>query len=82
MKTKDLKKHNARLDANEVSIALAIQANTNALSELIIKQIPKLKGCQAHASEIISETDAYILRKLGIDLTEEPKTHASRLLIS
>ena len=82
LKTKNLKKHNARLDANEVLIALAIQANTNALSELIIKQIPKLKGCQAHASEIISETDAYILRKLGIDLTEEPKTHASRLLIS
>lgn len=82
LKSNNLRKFNSRLDANEVLIALSIQAHTNALSELIIKQIPKLKGCQAHASEIISETDSYILRKLGIDLTEEPKTHASRLLIS
>ena len=82
LKSSNLRKYNNRLDANEVLIALAIQAHTNSLSELIIKQIPKLRGCQAHASEIISESDSYILRKLGIDLTEEPKTHASRLLIS
>ena len=82
LKSNNLRKFNNRLDANEVLIALSIQAHTNALSELIIKQIPKLRGCQAHASEIISESDSYILRKLGIDLTEEPKTHASRLLIS
>jgi len=82
MKTKDLHKHISRLDANEVLIALAIQAHTNSLSELIINQLPKLKGAQAHSTEIISEGDAYILRKLGIDLTEEPKTHASKLLIS
>ena len=82
MKIKDLNKHISRLDANEVLIALAIQAHTNSLSELIIKQLSKLKGAQAHSSEIISEGDAYIFRKLGIDLTEEPKTHASKLLIS
>ena len=82
MKQKDLRKHNTRLDANEVLIALAIQAHTNSISELIVNQIPKLRGCQAHSSEIVSESDAYTLRKLGIDLTEEPKTHASRLLIS
>ena len=82
MKTKNLHKHISRLDANEVLIALAIQAHTNSLSELIINQLPKLKGAQAHSTEIISEGDAYILRKLGIDLTEEPKTHASKLLIS
>lgn len=82
MKANNLRKNNQRLDANEVLIALAIQAHTNSLSELIVKQLPKLRGCQAHASEIVSETDSYVLRKLGIDLTEEPKTHASRLLIS
>lgn len=79
LKTSDLKHRNARLHADEVLIALAIQATTNTLSEFALKQLPKLKGCQAHSSIILAETDLNTFKKLGIDVTEEPISYAKKL---
>ena len=79
LKVDNLGNHNPRLHAEEVLIALAIQATTNPLSELALKQIPKLKGCQAHSSAILPEADLNTLKKLGIDVTEEPINYAKRL---
>lgn len=79
LKTVDLKNHNPRLHAEEVLIALAIQATTNTLSEHALKQLPKLAGCQAHSSIILPESDLKTFKKLGIEVTEEPISHANRL---
>ena len=79
LKVNDLKNHNPRLHAEEVLIALAIQATTNTLSELALSQLPKLKGCQAHSSIILPESDLKTFKKLGIEITEEPISHANKL---
>ncbi|MCI5745301.1 MAG: DUF1846 domain-containing protein [Erysipelotrichaceae bacterium] len=74
-----LNNRNPRLHAEEVLIALAIQATTNTLSEFALKQLSKLKGCQAHSSVILSEIDLNTFKKLGIDVTEEPNSYAKKL---
>lgn len=79
LKVNDLNNHNPRLHAEEVLIALAIQANTNPLSDIALKQLPKLKGCQAHSSVILPEADLNTYKKLGIDVTEEAISYAKRL---
>ncbi len=81
LKTKALNNHNTRLHAEEVLITLAIQKNTNSLSELALKQLPKLKGCQAHSSVLLPEADLNTFKKLGIDVTEEPISYAKRLYV-
>ena len=81
LKTEDLNNHNPRLHAEEVLIALAIQATTNPISEIALKQISKLKGCQAHSSIILPEADLNTYKKLGIDVTEEPVSYAKKLYI-
>lgn len=79
LKVHDLSNHNPRLHAEEVLIALAIQATTNTLSELALNQLPKLKGCQAHSSIILPDSDMNTFKKLGIDVTEEPVSYAKKL---
>ncbi len=79
LKVDDLHRHNPRLHIVEVLIALAIQATTNTLTELALKQLPKLCGAQAHSSVILAETDLSTLKKLGVDVTEEPISYANRL---
>ena len=81
LKTVDLNNHNPRLHAEEVLIALAIQATTNPISEIALKQLSKLKGCQAHSSIILPEADLNTYKKLGIDVTEEPVSYAKKLYI-
>ena len=79
LKVNSLNNHNPRLHAEEVLIALAIQANSNPLANIALKQLPKLKGCQVHSSVILQETDANTFKKLGIDVTEEAVSRAHRL---
>ena len=79
LKVHDLSNHNPRLHAEEVLIALAIQATTNTLSELALNQLSKLKGCQAHSSIILPDSDMNTFKKLGIDVTEEPVSYAKKL---
>ncbi|MBE6132774.1 MAG: DUF1846 domain-containing protein [Erysipelotrichaceae bacterium] len=79
LKVDSLNNRNPRLHAEEVLIALAIQAHTNPLSDIALKQLSKLKGCQAHSSAILPEADFNTFKKLGIEVTEEPVTYAKRL---
>ena len=79
LKVNSLNNRNPRLHAEEVLIALAIQANSNPLAKIALQQLPKLKGCQAHSSVILQETDFHTFKKLGIDVTEEAVSRAHRL---
>lgn len=79
LKTGPLKKENPRIRAEEILIALAIQANSNPLAEIALKQLPKLKGAEAHCSCILSDADLRTLNALGINVTEEPVGYAHKL---
>ena len=79
LKTQVLGNHNPRLHADEILIALAISATTNPMAALAMEQLPKLNGCEAHTSVIVSNVDKDIFRKLGIHLTCEPVYQTKKL---
>ena len=79
LKTNFLHRSNARLRAEEVLLALSIQAKTNPLAELALKQLSKLKGTEAHASCLLSEVDLQTLTRLGIRVSEEPLSYKKKL---
>ena len=79
LKTNYLHRSNTRLRAEEVLLALSIQSRTNPLAELAMKQLPKLVGCEAHSSTILSEVDLGTLTRLGIRVTEEPISYKKKL---
>lgn len=72
LKIENLGNHNPRLHVDEILIALAISATTNPMAALAMEQLPKLKGCEAHTTVIVSKVDSDTYRKLGINLTCEP----------
>lgn len=79
LKTNYLGHRNPRLHADEVLMALAISALTNPLADLAQQQLPKLRGCDAHFSVILSEVDEKLFRRLGIDVSCEPRYETQRL---
>ena len=79
MKTGVLGNHNPRLHTDEVLIALSICAATDARAKLAMDQLEKLKGLEAHSSVILSRVDEQTFRKLGINLTCEPRYQTKKL---
>ena len=72
LKTNFLGSKNPRLHMDEVLIALSMCAATDSLAKLALDQLPKLKGCQAHSTVMLTEGDFKIFKKLGIELTNDP----------
>lgn len=60
------------LKLEEVLQALSISAATNPTAELALEQLPQLRGCEAHSSDIITQDDNDTFLKLGVNLTCEP----------
>ena len=79
MKTGVLGNHNPRLHTDEVLIALSICAATDERARLAMDQLEKLKGLEAHSSVILSRVDEQTFRKLGINLTCEPRYQTKKL---
>ena len=79
LKTRYLGHRNPRLHTDEVLMALTISALTNPLAELAQQQLPKLRGCEAHFTVILSEVDAKLLKKLGIHVSCQPKYETKKL---
>jgi uncharacterized protein (UPF0371 family) len=59
-------------------IALSSSAAHNELAERAMEQLPKLKGSTAHTSVLITSVDEQTFKKLGINLTCEPKYEQMR----
>ncbi len=70
---------NPRLHTDEVLLALSICAATDPKAELAMQQIDKLRGCEVHSSVILSEVDEKTFKKLGVNLTCEPKYQTKKL---
>ena len=64
---------NPRLHTDEVLIALSVSAATDKYSQLALDQLPKLKGCQAHTSVMVSSVDMKQFKKLSIQATFEAR---------
>ncbi|MGN1418988.1 MAG: DUF1846 domain-containing protein [Acutalibacteraceae bacterium] len=63
---------NPRLHVDEILIALSVSAAENENAAKALHMLPKLKGCEAHCSVILSERDSMVFRKLGINMTTQP----------
>ena len=79
LKVRQLHKPYVRLRAEEILLALSIQALTNPLADLAMKQLPKLRDSELHSSTILSEVDRNTFKALGIHVTEEPSNYQKKL---
>ncbi len=73
LKTQYLGSKNPRLHTDEVLIALSVSAASDPDAQLALDQLPKLKGCQAHTSVMLSSVDIKQFKKLSIQATFEAK---------
>lgn len=73
LKVEHLGNRNPRLHTDEVLIALSISAATNPTAELAMEQLGKLRGCEAHSSVILSAVDEQTFKRLGVNLTCQPR---------
>ncbi|MBQ8579827.1 MAG: DUF1846 domain-containing protein [Oscillospiraceae bacterium] len=76
LKVDHLGNRNPRLHTDETLIALSISAATNPTAELAMEQLHKLRGCDVHSSVILSAVDEQTFKRLGINLTCEPRYKA------
>ena len=73
LKTDYLGGKNPRLHTDEILIALSSSAAGSSMAKLAMEQLPKLRGCEAHSTVLLSSVDENIFSRLGIMLTSEPK---------
>ena len=73
LKVDHLGNRNPRLHTDETLIALSICAATNPMAELAMQQLSKLRGCDVHSSVILSPVDENTFKRLGVNLTCEPR---------
>ena len=73
LKVNHLGNSNPRMHTDETLIALSICANTDENAKKAMEQIAKLRGCEVHSTVILSSVDERIFKRLGINLTCEPK---------
>lgn len=73
LKVQHLGNNNPRIHTDETLLALSICAATNENAKRAMDQISKLRGCEVHSTVILSPVDERIFKRLGINLTCEPK---------
>ena len=73
LKVDHLCNRNPRLHTDETLIALSICAATNPMAEMAMEQLGKLRGCDVHSTVMLSSVDESTFKRLGINLTCEPK---------
>lgn len=79
LKIENLGNHNPRLHTDEVLIALSISAVNNPHARLAFEALPGLKYAEVHSTVILSQVDSSTFRKLGVNLSCEPKYQTKKL---
>ncbi len=79
LKVEHLGNHNPRMHTDELLITLAICAVTNPIAGRAIEELSSLRGCEAHSSVILSHVDVELFKKLGVNITFEPRYQAKKL---
>jgi len=79
LKVNHLGNHNPRLHIDEVLVALSICAVDNENAKKAIDSLRQLRGLEAHSTVILSPIDMNVFKKLGVNITCEPKYQTKRL---
>ena len=79
LKVDHLGNRNPRLHVDEILIALAISAVGSESAAAALEQLDSLKGLEAHSSVILSSTDQRTFKKLGINITCDPRYQVKKL---
>ena len=79
LKTEIMGNHNPRLHTDEVLIALSMCAVTSDVAKKALGQVKNLAGLEAHSSVILPRVDEQVFRKLGVNITCEPKYQTKKL---
>ena len=79
LKTEIMGNHNPRLHIDEVLEALSICAVTSDVAKKALDQVKNLRGCEAHSTVILSRIDESVFKKLGVNVTFEPKYRTTKL---
>ncbi len=79
LKVGHLGNHNPRLHTDETLIALSISAATDNNAERAMECLAQLSGCEAHSTVILSPVDTDVFRKLGVNMTCEPRYQTKKL---
>lgn len=61
------------LNIEEILIALTICAASDENAAKALAQLETLRGLEAHSTTILNPTDEHILKKIGLNLTVEPR---------
>jgi uncharacterized protein (UPF0371 family) len=70
------------LDAEEALIALGISAASSLSADIAVEKLSVFRGCEVHMTHMPSPGDEAGLRKLGVNLTTEPRFASRRLIVS
>ncbi|MBT1182384.1 DUF1846 domain-containing protein [Bifidobacterium sp. CP2] len=73
LKTEHLHSVNRRLHSDETLIALSITSAEDETAARVVAGLEQLRGCDAFFSVIVSAADEALYRKLGVNVSCEPK---------
>lgn len=79
LKVNHLGNRNPRLHLDEILIALSICAAENDMAKKAMENIGGLRHLEVHSSVILSQVDINVFKKIGINLTCEPKYQTKSL---
>lgn len=77
-----LRRESVSLNLGETLIALSISSTTNPTARLAMDQLPKLRGCELHLTHLPTGGDEKALRRLGVNLTSDPRFATTKLFVS
>ena len=73
LKTNLLSSRSSAIKLDDCLTALYICAATDETAARAVAQLPNLRGCEIHSTQILHSGDESILRKLRMNLTCEPE---------
>lgn len=79
LKKNILKQKDRVLNLEQVLIALSICAATNPAVEAALSKLGELEGLEAHSSCILCSSDEDVLKRLKVNISEEPEFYSKEL---
>ncbi|MCP4195730.1 MAG: DUF1846 domain-containing protein [Proteobacteria bacterium] len=77
-----LRRDSVSLNLSETLIALGISSTTNPTARLAMDQLTRLRGCEMHITHLPTPGDEKALRRLGVNLTSDPRFATQKLFAS
>jgi uncharacterized protein (UPF0371 family) len=80
---KEILRHDSiSLNVAECLLALSVSATTNPTARTAMEQLTKLRGCEVHLTHLPSPGDEQALRRIGVNLTCDPRFATQKLFVS